>query len=57
MEGGLWSSARDGVREAEGRDDWDGVRLRDGVKERGLGDLDWEEERLVITGVFSLALK
>ena len=47
------SSARDGGREAEA---CDGGLLRDGVKERGRGDLDWEEERLVITGVLSFAL-
>lgn len=53
------SSARDGAREMEGAEPWDGGRLRDGVKERGLGDLPFEreEERLVMTGVLSLPLK
>ena len=48
------SSARDGGREMEGAEPCDGGRLRDGVKERGRGDFDWEEERLEITGVLSL---
>lgn len=50
------SSARDGAREMEGAEPWDGGRLRDGVKERGRGDLEMEEERLVMTGVLSLPL-
>lgn len=48
------SSAREGGREMEGTEPCDGGLLRDGVKERGRGDLEWEEERLVITGVLSL---
>lgn len=53
------SSAREGAREMEGAEPWDGGRLRDGVKERGRGDLPFEreEERLVMTGVLSLPLK
>lgn len=51
------SSGRDGGREMEGDEPWDGGRLRDGVKERGRGDFEREEERLEITGVFNLALK
>ncbi len=50
------SSARDGAREIEGAEPWDGGRLRDGVKERGRGDLDKEEERFVMIGVLSLPL-
>jgi hypothetical protein len=50
------SSARDEAREMEGAEPWDGGRLRDGVKERGRGDFEMEEERLVMTGVLSLPL-
>lgn len=41
----------------EGTGLWDDCCRRDGVKERGRGDLDVEEERLEAMGILSFPLK
>jgi len=52
-ESGGKSSSRDEGREGPGTGLWDGWCLCDGVKERGRGDLEVEEERFEMTGVLS----